>query len=196
MADEPKAEAKADGDAIVVVYVNEFTEASAKKFHESFREAREAEQELVPVYIDSYGGYVDSLMSMYDAIASYPGKVATISIGKAMSCGLFLLSFGNAGLRYAAPNSRLMLHHLVVGAFGKVQDIVNDANENKRLQEHVFRLMSEKCGQSPEYFLQQLKERGNVDWYMTPQEAMQFRIIDQIKCPFVKTKVTTKLTLE
>lgn len=180
----------------VSVYVNEFTESSAKNFFDSFKQAAKDKQKVVPVFIDSYGGNCDSLMNMLDVMISFPGKVATICVGKAMSCGVVLLGCGTKGMRYAAPNSRIMMHHVSSVSWGKVPETEAYCKEIKRLQEQIFHILSKRCGQRKSFYLNLLKNQGNTDVFMTPLDAFKYRIIDHVKYPLVKQEIIKKVIIE
>jgi len=172
-----------------IVYVNKFTEATAKQFYLDFEKAHSSGQEIIPIVIDSYGGAVDSLMLMIDVIQQSAIPVATICLGKAMSCGAFLLSCGKEGYRFAGPNSRIMIHHVSAATWGKVLDMDVSIEETKRLQNVVFKLMDKNCKKKEGYFLKKLKEKDNTDWYLTPEEALSHNLINEIKIPHFKTSV-------
>lgn len=190
----PTTEAK--GAVPVIVYVNKFDEESAKAFFDSFKLARDNEQKIVPVFIDSYGGYVDSLSVMLDTMLSFPGKVATTVVGKSMSCGAILLACGDHGMRYAAPNSRIMVHQVSSFSWDTVAGMENAVGETRRLNNQIFRLMAKRCSLPADYFLKLIKDKGNLDIFMTPDEAKRHKMIDYIKYPLVNTKTITKITIE
>jgi ATP-dependent Clp protease protease subunit len=180
----------------VTVYVNAFNEESAKTFFTQFEAAKAAGQKIVPVYIDSYGGYVDALSVMVDAILAYPGDVATVCIGKACSCGQMLLACGSPGMRYAAPNSRIMLHNVASGAQGKTPVLEVSTAETKRLEQQMFRLIAKRCGQPADYFLKLLKAAGFQDIWMTPEDAKKHKLVDHIKVPTIKSETVTRVTIK
>lgn len=182
--------------SMITIYVNEFTEATAKHFFEELNKARENKQEIVPVIIDSYGGHADSLMTMIDSIIAFPGKIATICVGKAMSCGCFLLGFGTPGYRYTAPNSRIMFHQILSGSWGTLAEIETSTKELRRLNNHLMKLYAKHCGHPQNYFLNLIKEEKNMDFYMTPEGAKVHKIIDHIKFPVIKTETITKIKIE
>jgi ATP-dependent Clp protease protease subunit len=190
----PTTEAK--GSAAVSIYVNTFDEANAKSFFDSFKQARDVEQKIVPVFIDSYGGYVDSLSAMLDTMLSFPGQAVTVGIGKMMSCGAILLACGSQGMRYATPNSRTMVHQITSFSWDTVAGMENSAVEARRLNDQIFKVMAKRCGQPSDYFLKLIKEKGNLDIYMTPEEAKKHKLIDHIKYPLIKTETITKITIE
>jgi len=178
-----------------IVYVNSFKEESAKKFYEDFNKACDTGQEIIPIIIDSYGGYVDALMLMADVIRNSNIKVATICTGKAMSCGSVLLSCGDEGLRFAAPLSRIMVHNMSSATWGKIPEMEIDVDESKRLQKVFFELMSTNCGHDKNYFKDQIEQRSNADWYLTPQEARRHNLVNQVKVPTFKTSISVHTTL-
>ena len=180
----------------ITVYVNHFDEVSAKAFYDDFRQAQAQDQAIVPVLIDSYGGACDSLLSMVDVMLNYPGQIMTVTMGKAMSCGSCLLACGSAGMRYASPNSRIMVHNVSSRTGGKVPEIEVDVEEVKRLQIQLFRIMAKRCGQPKDYFLNLLKESANADLFMTPEIALRHKIVDYVRVPKLKVDVNIKLSLE
>jgi ATP-dependent Clp protease protease subunit len=180
----------------VVILVNEFTEESAKKFDESFAEASESGQTLVPILIDSYGGSVYALMSMIDTIQNSKLPVATVCKGKAMSCGAILLSMGVDGMRYAGPNATIMIHEVSTITWGKNQEIQADAQECQRLNKKIFNILSSNCGKNPEYFEDiYKKEKVRADWFLTASEAKQHNLVNHVRIPTLSVNLSVKYEL-
>jgi len=179
----------------ITVYVNQFTEESAKNFYNDLQAARAMGQKILPIVIDSYGGMCDALLSMVDSLLDYPGEVATVTMGKAMSCGSCLLACGSPNLRFASPNSRVMVHNVSSFSWAKVPEMEVAVDEAKRLQKQLFQIMSKRCGQNKDYFLDLIKAHGNTDIFMTPDVALKHKIIDHIKIPKLKINVDINLSL-
>ena len=180
----------------VVVYVNTFNTESVEKFAKDLANAHASDQELIPVVIDSSGGSVYSLLAMVDLLRSSDRKIATIVMGKAMSCGAALLTCGDEGHRYAAPISTIMIHDVSAHAFGKLEELKSDAKEAERLNKLIFDLMENNCGHKKGYFLDKLrKEHNSADWFLTPTEAKKLNLVNHIKMPKLVTtvEVNTKL---
>lgn len=175
------------------IFVNHFDESSAKKFAEDMHMAEDTGQEIIPIYIDSYGGYCDALTNMFDVINSCSAKIATIAVGKAMSCGALLLSYGTEGYRYMGPNSRIMIHEVASSAFGKVSAIKADAEESMRLNKMLMRIMSNNSGHEDDYFWNIIHEKSHADWYLTAQEAKKHNLINHIKFPRFDVSVDVKV---
>ena len=87
------------------IWVIEFNEESAQDFRTSIlKKSKENSHAPIIIYIDSYGGYVDSLAKMIATMDEIPNPKVTVCMGKAMSCGAILLSHGD--LRFCDQHSR------------------------------------------------------------------------------------------
>jgi ATP-dependent Clp endopeptidase proteolytic subunit ClpP len=170
------------------VLVNSFNETAVKDFKLQFEAALSTGQKIVPVYIDSGGGFVYSLFAMGDIIKQSPVPVATIAMGKAMSCGASLLSFGTEGMRFVAPTATVMIHQVSNGAFGKLEELEISVNESKRLSKLMFNIMASNCGQPKDYFLNKLKDYQQ-DWYLDPKECLKHKLANKIGLPGFDVKV-------
>lgn len=168
------------------IIVNEFTEESAVEFREKFlREAEKGEDYPIIVYIDSYGGYVDALASMVGTMQSVPNPVITVALGKAMSCGAILLSFGT--IRYVDRYAKIMIHEVSGGAIGNVHDMRNSAEETARVNEFWMGLLADNCGIKGGYrnLRRIIKGKDGKDLYLNPEEAVEFGIADVIGMPAI-----------
>tara|TARA_A100001011_G_scaffold400073_1_gene512138 strand:- start:3412 stop:4014 length:603 start_codon:yes stop_codon:yes gene_type:complete len=180
----------------MMIRVNKFNEDSAKEFASKMALAHNTGQEVIPVIIDSYGGQVYSLMSMISAIKNSSLPVATIIEGKAMSCGAILFSFGTEGLRFMDPYSTVMIHDVSSGSIGKIEELKSNAEEANRLNEQVFKMMSQNIGKSDKYFLKRIHEKGHADWYLTPEECKKINLANHLRVPVLNISVKVEMELE
>src|SRR5439155_5213532 len=74
-----------------------------------FLEADNPKKEI-SMYINSPGGVVTSGFAIYDTMQFVRPAVSTLCIGQAASMGSLLLAAGRKDMRFALPNSRIMLH--------------------------------------------------------------------------------------
>lgn len=177
-----------------VTFSGTFTEESAKKFREDLERAenvaRRAKQDLIPIVIDSYGGSVYALLSMVDTIRNCEMKVATIVEGKAMSCGAILFSCGAEGHRYIGKHATVLVHDVSSFSFGKEPEIKASAEETRRLNELVYKLMAENCGHSNlKYFYDKITEKRGADWFLTPEECVKHNLANKIHIPSLHMSV-------
>ena len=166
------------------IWVNVFTEKSAQSFRDQVLNFVErcGEQFLIPVFIDSYGGSVDSLAKMIETMDSVPNRFVTVASGKAMSCGAVLLSHGD--VRYCGQYSRVMIHNIHGVTWGDAYEKEQSAKETMRMQRQFMGLLAKNCGITYSELERQIKESiSSKEIWLTPQEAFKFGIIDHIGIP-------------
>lgn len=135
---------------------------------------------LITVYIDTYGGNVDSCMLIYDAMRTCRCPLRTIGIGKVMSAGALILAAGDPGNRFLTKNSRIMIHQISGRTSGTLSDMENEIKEASRLHEQYVNLLAEHTKTTKTKILEDLK----VDKYLTPSEAIKYGLADKIM-PYV-----------
>ncbi|MCK0071235.1 ATP-dependent Clp endopeptidase proteolytic subunit ClpP [Kordiimonas sp. 5E331] len=140
-----------------------------------FLEAENPEKDI-SFYINSPGGHVTSGLAIYDTMQYIKPKIATICIGQACSMGSLLLAAGSEGMRYALPNSRIMIHQPSGGAQGQAVDIEIQAREILNIRERLNKIYAEHTGQSVDV-IQKALDRDN---FMEPHEAKDFGLIDEV----------------
>ena len=130
----------------------------------------------ISFYINSPGGVVTSGLAIYDTMQYIRPSVSTVCIGQAASMGSLLLDAGAEGKRYALPNARVMVHQPSGGAQGQATDIEIQAKEILAIRERLNQIYAKHTGTDLEV-IQNALER---DRFMTPSEALEFGIIDEI----------------
>lgn len=180
----------------VVITVNKFDEESANEFAVLVSAAQNTGQNVIPVVIDSYGGEAYSLLSMIGTLKSSKIPVATIVKGKAMSCGALFASFGEEGLRFMDKDAVMMIHDVSTMAFGKVEELKADARESDRLNKKLYVMMARNCGKPDNYFLDLIHDKGHADWFLEAEEAKEHNLVQQLRVPTLKGKVTVTIDLE
>ena len=140
-----------------------------------FLESENPKKEI-SFYINTPGGVVGSGLAMYDTMQYISSKIMTICIGQAASAGSLLLAAGEKGMRFALPNSRIMVHQPSGGFQGQVTDIEIQTNEiiktKKRLNEIYTKHTSKNIKE-----IELIMER---DRYFSAEEAIKFGLIDKI----------------
>lgn len=128
-------------------------------------------------YINSPGGVVTSGMVVYDTMQMISSPVHTICMGLAASMGSILLSGGNKGTRQIWPHGRVMIHQPSLGGmYGQATDIEITAKEIQKTKEFSARLLAENCGRTYE----QVMKDFDRDFWMDPQQALEYGIVDKI----------------
>ena len=140
-----------------------------------FLESQDPEKEIY-LYINSPGGSVTAGMAIYDTMNYITPPVATVCMGRAASMGAFLLSAGQKGMRYALPNSQVMIHQPLGGFQGQATDIDIHAREILRMRETLNGLLAKHTGQPIEKIAQDT-ERDN---FMTAEMAQAYGLVDKV----------------
>lgn len=127
---------------------------------------------------------------MMDLLSSYEGIVATVAMGKTMSCGVALFTCGHEGYRFMAPSATLMLHDVGDdGPGGKVEDQKASTKETERLNDAMWKQMAKNIGKPTNYLLDMLKERWRVDWYVSARQAVKLGLANHVGLPLFEISV-------
>lgn len=133
----------------------------------------------VHIYINSLGGYISAGLAIYDTVQWMGCNVNTYCIGQASSMGALLLTSGTKGRRYALPNSRIMIHQPYGGVGGTSADIALQAKEILHSKKRLNEIMAECTGQTYE----KIAVDSERDFYMSPTEAKEYGLIDEVVTP-------------
>ena len=140
-----------------------------------FLESEDPKKEI-SLYINSPGGLVTAGLGIYDTMQYIKPEVGTLCIGQAASMGSFLLAAGAKGKRSSLPNSRIMVHQPSAGFQGQATDIEIHANEVMSLKKRLNEIYSKHTGKS----VDDIKLALERDNFMTPNEAKEFGLIDEV----------------
>ncbi|GMH46843.1 hypothetical protein TrVE_jg9660 [Triparma verrucosa] len=144
--------------------------------------AQDDPEKDITLYINSPGGSVSAGMAIYDTMQFVPCDVKTVCFGMAASMGAFLLGAGAKGKRSSLPNARIMIHQPLGGAQGQASDIEIQAKEILYVKELLSTYIADYTDQP----LEKIKEDTDRDFFMTPTEALEYGIIDEV----IKTKTS------
>ena len=140
-----------------------------------FLQADDANKDI-SMYINSPGGVVTAGMAIYDTMQYIKAPVATICIGQAASMGALLLAAGHKGKRFALPNARIMVHQPLGGAQGQATDIEIQTKEILRMKKTLNDILAYHTGQP----LEKIEHDTDRDFYMGAEEAVKYRLIDEV----------------
>ena len=140
-----------------------------------FLEADNPKKEIA-MYINSPGGVVTSGLAIYDTMQFVRPDVSTLCIGQAASMGSLLLAAGRKGMRFALPNSRIMLHQPSGGFQGQATDIMLHAQEILNLKKLLNEIYVKHTGQP----LKKIEDALERDYFLTGEMAVEWGIVDKV----------------
>ena len=130
----------------------------------------------ISLYINSPGGSITAGLAIYDTMRAIRSPVSTVCVGMSASMGTILLAGGAKGKRFSLPHSTIHMHPAGGGARGYAPDVEIMARELLREQQLIRQLMANDTGQP----FERISSDFDRDRYMTPQEAVEYGIIDSI----------------
>ncbi|PYM22448.1 MAG: ATP-dependent Clp protease proteolytic subunit [Candidatus Rokuibacteriota bacterium] len=141
-----------------------------------YLEAEDAGRDI-QLYINSPGGDTSAGMAIYDTVQYVRSDVRTLCVGLAASAAALLLAAGTPGKRQALPNARIMIHQ-PWGKIGQGQavDLGIQAREFLRTKRLMEELLARHTGQPVE----KVHQDTDRDFYMAPEEAQAYGMIDGI----------------
>jgi ATP-dependent Clp protease protease subunit len=130
----------------------------------------------VNLYINSPGGLITAGLAIFDTMRFMGYDINTYCLGQAASMGALLLAAGTKGKRYALPNSRIMIHQPSGGVTGTSSDIALQAKEILVLKQMCASILS----QATNHPIHKILEDSERDYFMNPEEAVAYGLIDKI----------------
>ncbi len=130
----------------------------------------------IKLYINSPGGSVTAGLAVFDTMQHVKSHVSTICVGMAASMGAVLLGAGQKGKRFALPNSEILLHQVMGGAEGQAIEIEITARHILKIKDKLNHILAKCTGQK----IEKIEKDTDRDFHLTPVEAKEYGIIDQI----------------
>lgn len=144
----------------------------------------------INIYINSPGGDVTGLLAIYDTMRFIKPDISTICFGQAASAAAVLLAAGAKGKRLALPHARILLHQPWGQAGGQATDVELAAREVLRMRQLLDSILAEHTGQTEE----RIHADTDRDFVMSPEEAREYGIIDDVITTRTAADVTGPIT--
>jgi len=121
-------------------------------------------------------GFETEAFAIADCMKYVSPPIHTICVGQAFGAAAMLLAQGSKGKRVALPSASIMLHQPRSATRGQATDIAIRAREVLANRRSMCELVAKACGKSPEMVL----EDASRTRYLTPQQAVEYGIIDRV----------------
>lgn len=135
----------------------------------------------IKIYLNSpgeYPGLETSAFAICDTMNYIKPPIHTICIGAAMGMAAMILASGTKGCRLSLPHARIVINDTSGSTGGRAQatDIQIRAKEVIASRKTMIEIFSRQTGQTPE----QIRKDIDRPFYMTPEEAKNYGIIDRV----------------
>ena len=147
----------------------EETDEGIREFYEPFR-----------FIVATHGGSATDMFAVYDSMREIKQDcdVHTVGQGKVMSAGVLLLAAGTKGQRRIGKNCRVMIHGVVSGQQGYIQDVENEFEEAKITQKMYVKSLADETDMTEKFIRKLLDRKTNV--YFNAEQAVEMGIADII----------------
>ena len=146
----------------------------------------EDESKEITMYINGPGGVISDGLGLIDIIKSIKAPVNTVCVGLAAS--MSALIFINGDRRYMLPNSQLMLHQPLGGAFGQASDIELLSAQILKTKANIHQMIANSSALD----VKKIEKLTDRDCYIDANTALKYKLADEIlisnKIKNVKTK--------
>lgn len=134
----------------------------------------------ISLYINSPGGSVDAMFSIYDSMQHVRPAVHTTCIGVAASAAAIVMAGGDAGNRSILPHGRVMIHQPHIGGLGgQASDIEIHAAEILRQREMANQILADHTGQD----IERIRVDTDRDRWMAARQAVEYGLVDTVLSP-------------
>lgn len=132
------------------------------------------------LFISTPGGTAVDMFAIYDTMRMVKEdcEIHTVGLGKVMSAGVVLLAAGTKGKRKIGANCRVMIHSVIGGHHGSIQNLENEMEEVRWVQDQYNKALCAETDLTPRMLKRLLSK--NVNIYLTAQEAVDYGIADII----------------
>jgi ATP-dependent Clp protease protease subunit len=126
----------------------------------------------IDLYLSTQGGWIDSAFTIIDVMNLIQAPVNTWAIGGCYSSGALILAAGT-GRRYATPDAVLMIH---ASLDEDSKDAKHPYSYDRLALDRYERVWHERT-EVPDAWFPMV---GGEEYYLSPQEALRFKLIDEI----------------
>ena len=134
----------------------------------------EDESKEITMYINGPGGVISDGLGLIDIIKSIKAPVNTVCVGLAAS--MSALIFINGDKRYMLPNSQLMLHQPLGGAFGQASDIELLSAQILKTKANIHQMIANSSALD----VKKIEKLTDRDCYIDANTALKYKLADEI----------------
>lgn len=178
----PEARTNSLSDRGVYYLAEEINQSVAKDINtwildSNFQQKRNYEN--LTLMITSPGGDLFSAFSIIDVMRASSVPIHTVGLGLIASAGLMIFISGQQGNRLITPNTMILSHQWSAGSYGKEHELIAAARSFDMITKRVI-THYRKCTKLSEKIIRE-KLLPPQDVWLSPEEALEYRITDQVK---------------
>ena len=141
-------------------------------------EELEDRPESLTLMINSPGGCVHSAFSIIEVMNGSSIPVSTVGLGQVSSAGLLIFMSGAKGQRLLTPTCSVLSHTFSTGIAGNFHGLINMNKELGFMHQRIIDQYKRCTGLAEKVITEKLL--NPQDSWLTPQEAVNFKLADGI----------------
>lgn len=159
------------------LFLGDITRESADEFTKAMMYLSRS-NEPISVYINSFGGEVNSGLLICDIMKGCGVPINTYCVACAYSMAAVILACGTKGSRFILPHSHVLIHEplLADGLGGSASSISMISDKVIEVRNTVNGVLAEHTGKT----LEEVNKATAFDNFMTAKQAVEFGICDKI----------------
>ncbi len=130
----------------------------------------------INMFISSPGGHVESGDMVHDMIKFIKPVVRTIGSGWVASAGALIFVGAEKENRFCLPNTRFLLHQPSGGIYGKVSDLVIQAEQIRIMRDRFHDLFADATGQTTE----RIAKDTARDFWLNTEQAIAYGLLGKV----------------
>src|SRR5271170_2235379 len=138
----------------------------------------ENDKDKISIYLNSEGGYIESIFMIYDMMKMIKSPIETFCIGHAFGEAALLLAAGTKGKRYITKSSMIRINQLS-HSYSKHSDMTSAEillQQNKKENEKFFNALHDCTRKSVKTIIKDTQR----EFYLSPEAAKKYGIVDKI----------------
>lgn len=134
----------------------------------------EQKEKPITLQINTFGGDAYGMFGIIDVMNTSKVPINTLCYGQVMSAGAIILACGKH--RVMSKNSYMMIHDLNSGNLGSYKNLKNDMKHIDHLQAKTYKILESVSNKDAKWWEEKLQR----ELYLTPEEALELELIDEI----------------
>lgn len=137
---------------------------------------KQEDKETVYIHLNSYGGQVDSMWTIINAMQHTSTPIETICAGIICSAAFTIFLFGDN--RVAYPNTTMLYHQVSAGTRGKVGTMMEEIEHIKRMEQDNEKAILQKT----KIIKKELEawNKQKLDKIFYPEDYFKYGLVDEI----------------
>jgi ATP-dependent protease ClpP protease subunit len=166
-----------DTDKRIIYFNDDVEQHSVDRIIKALSFFEDTPSQSLELKVCSYGGSMDQMFALYDAIVTTKNKVITVGTGCICSAAVILLACGDE--RYVTENSMLMSHNAESIGVGNPATLLSQAKAFQAMEDRAWDLLERHSNWTAKRWKESAQKKGEV--WLTPAQMLKAGVIDGIR---------------